>query len=281
MNCAITGSSGVLGSYIIQNNPRVKFLKFKGDITNKKEITNWILKNNFDLFLHLAAIVPTSEISKNYIKAKKVNYEGTKNIVDALLKKKNIWFFFSSSSHVYSSSSEKLREIAKLEPITLYGKLKYFSEKYIIKKFNNSKNNYCIGRIFSFTYHTQKNSFLIPSIYSKINKSKRYNPIIFKDTNHNRDFISIEDINRCIFYLFKYKKKGIYNIASGKKINLNYLIKKICRKFNRVPKFIYDKNSTTLVADIKKIRKIKWKPKDTLDKILKSYELSKQFKLIS
>ena len=44
MNCAITGSSGVLGSYIIQKNPKVNFLKFKGDITNKKEITNWILK---------------------------------------------------------------------------------------------------------------------------------------------------------------------------------------------------------------------------------------------
>ena len=75
MNCAITGSSGVLGSYIIQKNPKVNFLKFKGDITNKKEITNWILKKKFSVFLHLAAIVPTSEISNNYVKAKKVNYD--------------------------------------------------------------------------------------------------------------------------------------------------------------------------------------------------------------
>ena len=50
MNCAITGSSGVLGSYIIQKNPKVNFLKFKGDITNKKEITNWILKKKFSVF---------------------------------------------------------------------------------------------------------------------------------------------------------------------------------------------------------------------------------------
>ena len=127
MNCAITGSSGVLGSYIIQKNPKVNFLKFNGDITNKKEITNWILKKNFDVFLHLAAIVPTSEINKNYIKAKKVNYDGTKNIVDALLLKKNIWFFYASSSHVYASSSNKIRENSKLKPITLYGKLKYLS----------------------------------------------------------------------------------------------------------------------------------------------------------
>ena len=44
MICAITGSSGVLGSYIIKNNPTVKFLKFKGDISNEIEIKNWILK---------------------------------------------------------------------------------------------------------------------------------------------------------------------------------------------------------------------------------------------
>ena len=93
MNCAITGSSGVLGSYIIQNNPKVNFLKFKGDITNKKEITSWILKNDFDVFLHLAAIVPTEEVNKNNVYAKKVNYGGTKNIVDGLLKKKIFGFF--------------------------------------------------------------------------------------------------------------------------------------------------------------------------------------------
>jgi hypothetical protein len=46
MFCAITGSSGVLGSYIVKNNPQIKFIKFKGDITNKNQITNWILKNN-------------------------------------------------------------------------------------------------------------------------------------------------------------------------------------------------------------------------------------------
>ena len=93
MFCAITGSSGVLGSYIVKNNPQIKFIKFKGDITKKKEITNWILKNNFDVFLHLAAIVPTEKVNRNYTLAKKVNYDGTKNIVDALLKKKIFGFF--------------------------------------------------------------------------------------------------------------------------------------------------------------------------------------------
>ena len=270
MNCAITGSSGVLGSYITQNNPKVNFLKFKGDVTNKKEITNWILKSNFEVFLHLAAIVPTSEISKNYIKAKKVNYDGTRNIVDALLLKKNIWFFYASSSHVYSSSPNKIRENSKLKPITLYGKLKYLSELYILKKLEKSKINYCIGRIFSFTCFTQKESFLVPSIFKK-NKTTSSSLVVFKNTNHFRDFVSIGDINRAIFFLLKKKSTGIFNIGSGKKINLNFLVKKICKIFNNIPVFKNNHKITYLVANIEKIKKLGWRPKDNINDILENY----------
>lgn len=270
MNCAITGSSGVLGSYIIQKNPKVNFLKFKGDITNKKEITNWILKKNFNVFLHLAAIVPTSEINNNYVKAKKVNYDGTKNIVDALLLKKNIWFFYASSSHVYSSSLNKIRENSKLKPITLYGKLKYLSELYILKKLEKSKINYCIGRIFSFTYFGQKESFLVPSIFKK-NKIRRNSLVVFKNTNHFRDFVSIGDINRAIFFLLKKKATGIFNIGSGKKINLNFLVKKICKIFNNIPVFKNNHKITYLVANIEKIKKLGWRPKDNINDILENY----------
>ena len=172
MICAITGSSGVLGSYIIKKNPDVKFLRYLGDITNKNEIKSWILKKKFDYFLHLAAIVPTSEIKNNYLHAKKVNYYGTKNIVDALLLKRNVWFFFASSSHVYSSSIKKIKETSSTKSISLYGKLKCLSEKYILKKFKNSVNNYCIGRIFSFTDIKQASSFFIPFVFYKLKREK-------------------------------------------------------------------------------------------------------------
>jgi nucleoside-diphosphate-sugar epimerase len=273
MFCAITGSSGVLGSYIVKNNPQIKFIKFKGDITKKKEITNWILKNNFDVFLHLAAIVPTEKVNRNYILAKKVNYDGTKNIVDALLKKKNIWFFFASSSHVYSNSSKKLNEEIGPQPITQYGRLKYLAEKYIINKMEKEGINYCIGRIFSFTNFNQKNSFLIPSLYKKIMSKNKI--ITFRNINHIRDFISISDINRAILFLLNKKIKGIYNIASGKTVNVETIVKRICKKYN---KKIIIKNflpRSKLIADIKKIKKLGWNPIDNIDDILGDYEKKK------
>ena len=87
MNCAITGSRGVLGrKFISLYNKKINFIEYKGDITNRKKIINWIIKKNFDYFLHFAAIVPTKVVDKNYNLSKKVNYHGTKNIIDGLKK---------------------------------------------------------------------------------------------------------------------------------------------------------------------------------------------------
>ena len=57
------------------------------------------------------AIVPTKIVKKEPKKANKVNYLGTKILIDELVKLKKIkWFFFSSTSHVYKFSQKKINE---------------------------------------------------------------------------------------------------------------------------------------------------------------------------
>ena len=92
--CGITGATGILGSKIIKK-IKFNFVIFKGDITKKKLVDNWIKSNNFDFIIHLAAIVPTKDVEKDYNYAKKVNYNGTKNI------KKNQKIFFLPQHHMY------------------------------------------------------------------------------------------------------------------------------------------------------------------------------------
>ncbi len=140
LKCGITGSTGVLGKKVIQNLP-FQFHQFKKDITKPDEVQNWVNKNNFDLFIHLAAIVPIKEVKKNYKKAFKVNVNGTKNLINSLLKKKNKpkWFFYSSSSHVYKLNKKmKLtKENEKAKPQNYYGKTKLIAERYLINKLRN------------------------------------------------------------------------------------------------------------------------------------------------
>ena len=104
--CGITGHSGVLGKSI-QKNLNFNYIKFNGDITKIKDVEKWVSKNKFDYLIHLAAIVPTSVVDKDFLKSKRVNYVGTKNLINSLIKfRKDIkFFFFSSTSHVYNSKN--------------------------------------------------------------------------------------------------------------------------------------------------------------------------------
>lgn len=257
--CAITGHTGVLGSNFIKNNPDIRFIKFNKDLSKKNDIKKWIKKNSFDYFLHLGAVVPTYQVKKNYNYAKKVNYYSTINIINELKKKnKKIWFFYSSSSHVYGYSNKKLNERSKTNPVNQYGKLKLLSEKTIKIKLKNTKIKFCIGRIFSFTHYMQDKSFFIPSIFK--HKANMVDTL--------RDFIDVRDICSLIRVLINKNKTGVFNIASGTKINLIKIFEIILKK-----KILYKlRPKNNIFADISKIKKLGWKPKYDIKDIIKDYK---------
>jgi nucleoside-diphosphate-sugar epimerase len=248
INCGITGYKGVLGSEFIKSAP-FKFIKFKGDITNRGLVDRWIKSNKFDLIIHFAAIVPTNKVNNNYKKALDVNFNGTKNLIDSIVKNKiNLnWFFFSSTSHVYSFSNKLISEKILPKPSSRYGYTKLKAENYIKKVLDQNVINYCIGRIFSFTHNKQSLEFLVPSIKNKISKISKI--IELKNLNHYRDFLSVKDISKAIYFLWKKKFCGIVNIASGKKVYLKY-IAKILNIKNKQLIFIDINKKTNLVANI-------------------------------
>ena len=91
---AITGHNGVLGKKFRNIFKGYVFKKLNFDITNFNKVKNWINNNKFDILIHLAAIVPTNKVESNRSKALKVNFYGTKFIVDSLINKKDDFFFF-------------------------------------------------------------------------------------------------------------------------------------------------------------------------------------------
>ena len=107
INIGITGATGSLGKVIIKNNKQISFRRFSGDIRDRKTVSNWIKKSNVNIILHLAAIVPIKIVNRDKIKAHQVNYEGTKNIVDACIDRKIDWFFFHLLRMFYKSSKKK------------------------------------------------------------------------------------------------------------------------------------------------------------------------------
>ena len=269
----ITGSTGVLGRKLIIKLKNCNLIIFKGDISIKKNVYNWVNRNNFDAVIHLAAIVSTTKANKEKNKALKVNYFGTKYLIDVLTinQKKNnkkIWFFFASSSHVYNFSEKKKKEESKTKPLSYYGSLKDKAEKYLLKK--NSLVNICIGRIFSFTDPKQNKSFFLPSVYDKIINEE--NILFYKLHKEIRDFISVDDIIRAIVILMKMNYSGTINICNGKAINLFNIYKIISKKLGKkVMKKKPYKNFNTLVGDNSKLKKIRFKANHNINDIIKDY----------
>ena len=266
LKCGITGHTGILGRELLKKNKNLKFVKFKGDITKKSHIKKWLQKNTIDIIVHLAAVVPTNIVDKKINYANKVNYIGTKLLVDELLKYKKIkWFFYSSTSHVYKFSKNKISENSQINPTSKYGLTKLKGENYI-KKTLNKKIPYCIGRIFSFTSVHQKKPFVIPSI---INKAKlRQETVSFDNTNHLRDFLCMDDVCNAIKALIDRKSTGIYNIGSGNKVLISDIVKLIFTKCKK--KYLIKDNSkqTCLVSNNSKIKKLNWKPSKNIKSII-------------
>ena len=61
----ITGGNGILGSSLIYFlKKKFKIKKYNYDILNVKNINNWIEHNQFQIIIHLAALVPVRSVEK-------------------------------------------------------------------------------------------------------------------------------------------------------------------------------------------------------------------------
>ena len=201
LRCGITGSSGNLGKNFLKVNKNFYYIKFKGNISNKKQVYHWIKKNKFDILIHFAALVPTFKVNSNYKKAFNTNVNGTKHLVDAVIKyKKNTgWIFFSSTSHIYPFQKKKIKETFKSNPVSKYGKTKLAAENYFIKKLKKANINFCVGRIFSI-FDNKGEGFFTPSLIKKFKGNKK--KLVLENLNHYRDFLSTEQISKIIFFLW-------------------------------------------------------------------------------
>lgn len=256
MKIGVTGSTGIIGSEIKKFFKLKKNDLFNDKIENKKKVINWIKLNNFDIIIHLAAIVPTKTVNNNKKKSLNVNFNGTKNLVKAinLHSKKKIWLFYSSTSHVYAYKRYKINEKNLTKPISYYGKTKLKAENYILK--NSKKFTPCIGRIFSFTSKNQTKNFIIPAIISKL--KNKDNKIFFDNINHDRDFLRLKDIINAIKLLKNRRAKGVYNICSGNKINLKSILKILNKKYKKKI-VIINNTKTVLYGSNKKLINLGWK----------------------
>ncbi|MFA5382894.1 MAG: NAD-dependent epimerase/dehydratase family protein [Candidatus Micrarchaeia archaeon] len=150
MNILVTGASGHLGKYLIEDLTErymIRALLLSPDETSKIENYNNIeivygdltdpitiegITKDIDVVIHLAAVI-------DYIAPEntlyKVNYEGTKNVIRECAKTGVKKFIYISSTAVYGKNlpKEAINEDFPLKPNNAYGKSKMLAEQELLK----------------------------------------------------------------------------------------------------------------------------------------------------
>ena len=101
-----------------------------GDITDKNSLREAL--KDVKAVYHLAGVIYPKKISSYY----KVNYEGTKNLVDVCIEEgvKRLLFMSTDSTCGYSAKGKIFDEHTPPTPYKNYGRSKYMAEKYLIDK---------------------------------------------------------------------------------------------------------------------------------------------------
>lgn len=169
----ITGVNGLIGSQLRKRfidkgyhvigidriDPKEKeedsgqFEYVKLDITDQNKVKQFFSDLRFDYLIHCAALVHRNSPDLSFDNFMKINYEGTKNIFDALIEDKEkdefIKAVFLSTIEVYGGECEEkiLSEEDECNPITFYGKSKWAAEEYLLELIETYNLNVTILRL--------------------------------------------------------------------------------------------------------------------------------------
>lgn len=250
----------------IENKYKCRF--FAVNVQNFSEVEKSINTIEPDIVFHLAGY-STPEKDINAInKTFSVNFNGTKNLLLALNEIDYDLFVNTGTGNEYGNINPPFKETNRENPISPYSTSKV-AATYLCKMMATIYDKPIITVRPFLTYGPKQiGKMLIPSlIYSCIEKKN----LSLTSCEQYRDFVYIEDIVDAYISLAKnYKKvknRGIFNIASGREIQIIDIVNFIKSKFENVQFLIGDKpyrdgEPMHFYASIEKIKNsIGWAPK--------------------
>jgi len=143
MRCVITGSSGLLGKYLLKTQPKKQFegmaLEPEHEIIaatrQSLDLSNPIaqlFKIMPDLIIHCAANGDVDSVEANSVEAVRSDLEGTINLME-YCEKMNCKLITISTNAVYDGDNPPYSELSKRNPINFYGKIKSLADDIIEK----------------------------------------------------------------------------------------------------------------------------------------------------
>ncbi|MBS3108026.1 NAD-dependent epimerase/dehydratase family protein [Candidatus Woesearchaeota archaeon] len=259
MKILITGGAGFIGSHIaelLHENHEVHILDnlFTGKRENLKDLKVFFhkadiqdfekvndLTKGMDYIFHLAALISVPESIKKPKETSDINIQGTINVLEAAKINNVKKVILSSSAAVYGDLPDLLKkESSRLKPKAPYAFSKLANE-YFANLYNKEHNlKTCCLRYFNvYGPRQDPNSAYaaaIPTFAIKALTNKEIS--IYGNGKQTRDFIFVKDIARANIFAME-NLEGVYNVASGKIIEINKLVEQIIRLSNSKSKICH------------------------------------------
>ena len=286
----ITGSSGFVGPYLVTDlqgagykcytSDRVEGADFQMDVTDYANVLDVLKQTMPDNIIHLAGFSSVKGSFANPELCKKINVEGTRNMLNAIveLKLEKSKLLVVSSSEVYINKASKISETDPLDLNSPYAQSRAEQES-VLRQYDSV--NWLISRSFPHIGPKQQLGFVVADFASQIiaiNKDVNA-PAIMKVGNLSaiRDFSDVRDIVRAYRLLLENGRvHEVYNVTSGNSFSILEILDKLLQLSQRQikmevnPELFRPSDTPIAIGDNTKLMQdTGWKPEYSIDQTIK------------
>lgn len=304
MKILITGGAGFIGShlaeYFINSNHEVFILDnlstghrsnvsfiddlhfIENDVTNKTLVQDLIKEEQFDIVIHLAAVVSVVETINNPILSQKVNIDGTLNLLEANrqynenLKK----FIFASSAAVYGNTKGLPKKVETfIDPESPYAIEKYAGEQYT-KLYNKLYDLPTTALRFFNIYGPRQDpsspySGVLLIMHNKFQNDEAFK--FFGDGEQTRDFVYVKDLVQAVSIVINSDNAngGIYNLGTSKPLSILEMFDEFKKLYSKTIDYSFTEARSGDIkhsyAEIDDLKALGYTPKYSVEEGLKEY----------
>ncbi len=255
---------------------KYKFKLYRGDIRDQDLLEKIFKKEKLDKVVHLAAMAGVRNSLKNPLLYEEVNVRGTMNLLEVSVKYQLKNFVYASSSSVYGNNKKlPFSESDSVDmPISPYAASKKSCE--------------LMAHVYSHIYQLPTTGLRFFTVYGPWGRPDMalfgFTKSIIEDKEievynygkMTRNFTYIDDIVSGIMtVLDKNLTYGVMNIGGDKEEKLTRFIEVIEENIGKKAKKkmmpIQPGDVKSTVADIKKLRKLGWKPTTRIEKGIENF----------
>jgi UDP-glucose 4-epimerase len=292
----VTGGAGFIGSHVVErllareagelhvlddlSRGRREWLSrdvflHQVDLREADSVRRTVADVHPEAVLHLAALhfIPAVDEAPEF--ARRVNVEGTQNLLDALSMSRPAVLLFASTAAVYADRSGPIPESSPVAPGDLYGETKATGEG-LVAQFGKQTGTHCVvARLFNVIGERETNPHVVPELVRQLRAGAP--SVQLGNLQTRRDYTDAVDVAEALVRLLLADPgRTVFNVGSGRGTSVAELVSSCERILGREITVNVDQSRLRkhdrdeLIADVKLLRAATgWAPTRSLEETLR------------